>query len=246
MVSRDTVDTMIDEADDLEVWQVPSGQATKLASTSVQGAAREIAPEEDFKAAQYVSELGAKIFTWYYTIYQIPDGLILTAPGEAQAFGSPSNNVALYEQALMAGLRFSVPWFLRELLFCLGLAPKQLMPNAWRIAIGCMVLWELTFQGRNHLAVREFFRCYVVKEQEPGWFFFASRDPPITLVTGFLSSYSGWKTCYFFILGENWECPPSEVPEVKFNKRWVSVISPIGKWLFLSSPVVCTVFLCCL
>lgn len=70
----------------------------------------------------------------------------------------------LYEQALMVGLRLPIPWFLRELLLCLGLAPGQLMPNAWQIAIECMVLWELTFQGWHHLTVSEFFRCYVVKE----------------------------------------------------------------------------------
>lgn len=64
MVSRDTVNRMVNEAGDfLEVWQVPLRQATELASTSARGAAREIAPEEDFKAAQYVSELGVRTFT---------------------------------------------------------------------------------------------------------------------------------------------------------------------------------------
>lgn len=104
-----------------------------------------------------------------------------------------------------------------------------------------MVLWELTFQGQHHLTVREFFRCYVVKEQEPRWFFFASRDPLLTLVMGLLSSCSGWKTRYFFISGENWECPPGEVPKVKVNRRWALVISPIGKLLLI---VACHVYFC--
>lgn len=178
-----------------------------------------------------------RTFTQYHTAYQIPEGVILTASGEAWAFEASGNSIALYDQALMAGLRFPVPWFLREPLLCLGLTPGQLIPNACWIAIGCMVLWELTFQGRHHLTISEFFHYYVVKEQEPGWFFFASRDPPMTLVTRLPSSCSGWMTGYFFVSGENCECPPGDVPEVKFNQRLTSVINTIGKRSFFLSCV---------
>lgn len=60
------------------------------------------------------------------------------------------------------------------------------------------------------------------------WFFFASRDLMLTLVTGLSSSNSGWRTQYFFVSGEGWEYPPGEEPEVKFNRAWVSVIIQIG------------------
>lgn len=203
MVSGDSVDRLVDGADDQsEVRPDFSGRAIECASTSALGAAGEIAPEEDLKAAQYGSQLGARTLTRYYSTYQIPDGVVLTTPGEAHAFEAPGGSVALYEQSLMTGLRFPVPWFLREFLLFLGLAPRQLMPNAWRIAIGCMVLWELAFGDRHHLTLSEFFCCYIVKEQEPWWFFFANWDPPLTLITGLPSSNSGWKTRYFFISGD--------------------------------------------
>lgn len=129
MVSKDTVDR-IDGADDLsEVWKNPSEQATELAPTSTQGAVGEIAPEEDFKTAQYGFELGVKTLTQYDTTYLIPEGVVFTAPMDAWAFEALVDSVALYEQALIAGLRFSISWFLRELLFFLGLAHRQLMLN---------------------------------------------------------------------------------------------------------------------
>lgn len=52
MVFEDTVDRMVNEADGLsEVRQNPTEQATELAPTNARGVAREIALEEDFKAA---------------------------------------------------------------------------------------------------------------------------------------------------------------------------------------------------
>lgn len=113
----------------------------------------------------------------------------------------------------MTGLKLPIPWFLRELLLYLGLAPGQLMSNAWRIAIGCMVLWELAFKGQHHLTLNEFFCCYVVKEQKPGWFFFASRDPSLTLVTGLPSFNSRWKTRFFWF-----QVRAGNTPWVKYQK----------------------------
>lgn len=102
----------------------------------------------------------------------------------------------------MAGLRFSIPLFFRELLFYLGLTLGQLMPNSWQINIGCMILWELTFKGESHLTLNEFFHCHCLKEQEPWWFFFASQDLTTTLVTGLQNSNNGWRSRYFFVSGE--------------------------------------------
>lgn len=110
MVFEDTVDRMIDGADDLsEVQQNHTKQVIELALTNAQGVAEEIAPEEDFKAAQYGSELGVKTLARYYSTYVVPDGVAFSTPEGAQAFEAPAGNVAQYKQALMACLRFSVP-----------------------------------------------------------------------------------------------------------------------------------------
>lgn len=176
MKSKDSVDRMVDGANDLfEARQDPSEQATKLAAINAQGAAEEITPEEDFKVTQYGFELGAKTLTWYRLTYLIPEGVVLMALGDARAFEAPGGSAALYEQALIASHRFLVPWFLRNLLFYLGLVLGKLMPNAWRIATGCMVLWELAFEGVHHLTLNEFFRCYCAKEQESGGSFLLAR-----------------------------------------------------------------------
>lgn len=89
---------MVDMADDLsEVRQNPMERAVKLALTTAQGAAGEIAPEEDFRAAQYSSELGNKTLTRYYSAYLIPEGVVLMALGDAQDFEASDGSVALYE-----------------------------------------------------------------------------------------------------------------------------------------------------
>lgn len=124
MVSRDSIDRMVDEADDLfEVWQDPSEQATEPAPTSAHGAVGEIALEVDFRATLYGFELGERTLTRYRSTYLIPEGVLLTTLVEAWAYKTPIGNVELYEQTLMVGLRFSVPRFLKNLLFYLGLAP---------------------------------------------------------------------------------------------------------------------------
>lgn len=149
-----------------------------------------------------------KTLTQYYFTYLIPKGIVFMALGDSRALKAPIGSIALYKQAFMVGLWFSVSLFLRELRLCLGLAPGQLMPNAWWIAIGCMVLWELTFKGKHPLTPNEFFHCYCPKEQKPGWFYFVSRDPTLTLVIGLPSSNSGWRTWYFlFVSGEVGRAP---------------------------------------
>lgn len=130
MVSGDTIDRMVDWANDLlEVQQNPTEQATELALSSVQEVAGEIAPEQDFKDAFYGSDLGVRTLPQYYSTYFIPKGIIFTAPGDSRAFKAPINSIVLYEQTLVAGFRFPIPLFFKELLLCLGLALGQLMPN---------------------------------------------------------------------------------------------------------------------
>lgn len=197
------------------------------------GVAGEISLEENFKATLYDSDLGVRALVWYYSTYLIPKGILFTTRGDSQAFEAPVGSIVLYKQALMVSLRFLVPLFFRESLLCFGLALRQLMPNAWWIAIGCMILWELPFKGEHYLTLNKFFHCYCSKEQEPGWFYIASWDSTTTLITVLPSSNSGWRSRYFFVLGEGWEYPLVEVPIVKFNQVWALVVSLVRKlWIY--------------
>lgn len=98
MVFGDSVDHMVDGIDDLfDIWWDPLKQAIKLAQPNTQGAAGEIIPEENFKAAQYGTELGAKTVARYCLTYLIPKRVALTTPGGALAFKASADSVALYE-----------------------------------------------------------------------------------------------------------------------------------------------------
>ena len=57
------------------------------------------------------------------------------------------NEVCFYEANFVSGLHFLVHPFIRELLFCLKLAPTQLVPNSWRIVVYCMVMWMSANEG---------------------------------------------------------------------------------------------------
>lgn len=70
MVSRDTVDRMVNGADDLsEVRQNLMEQATELAPSSAQEAAGEITPEQDFFMTSYSFQLGERTLTRYYQTF---------------------------------------------------------------------------------------------------------------------------------------------------------------------------------
>lgn len=75
----------------------PIEHATKPTLTNTRGAVGEIAPEKDFKDAQYGSELGVKTLTRYYTTYFIPKGIVFSAPEDARVFEAPTGNVVLYK-----------------------------------------------------------------------------------------------------------------------------------------------------
>jgi len=100
----------------------------------------EIAPEQDFTTTNYGSRLGERTLTRYYSTYSIPKGVILSALGDTRTFEAHASSITLYRQTLIAGLRFPIPLFFRELLLNLALALRQLRRNAWWITIGCMIL----------------------------------------------------------------------------------------------------------
>ena len=71
--------------------------------------------------------------------FKFPRGVVtrLLRPNE-KACTFAYGEVSFYEAAFSCGLRFPVHPFIMKLLFALNVAPRQFVPNAWKMIIGCM------------------------------------------------------------------------------------------------------------
>ena len=72
--------------------------------------------------------------------YQIPREFKPHLPKEGEWCYSPSSSLEVYTYYLLAGLRFPLNSFCRDLLHMLGIGPNQLNPNGWRTIVAMQVL----------------------------------------------------------------------------------------------------------
>ena len=76
--------------------------------------------------------------------YRIPEQFRLSALGAGGRVNNPPpGDLALYVEDLRAGLRLSIPEFVRNLLDYYGLCPAQLAPNSVRLIISFALLCQL-------------------------------------------------------------------------------------------------------
>ena len=80
--------------------------------------------------------------------YQFPPlALVRLLKVDERACTFLPEEVCFYESYFQCGLRFPVHPFYREVLFHLKIASGQLISNAWKIMVCCMVIWSTVNDG---------------------------------------------------------------------------------------------------
>ena len=144
--------------------------------------------------------------------FQFPDRVRVCLPyEEEQACHFFLGEVCFYEAAFLCGLRFPIHPFIMELLGHFGIAPKQLMPNSWRIVVNCMGIW-LAAMDRDMIKVDGLIYMYRLKEsKEHGYYELVPWKRRTRIVRDLPSSFRYWKSQFFFVFGDDWETPFNEV-----------------------------------
>uniref|UniRef100_A0A2N9FF85 Uncharacterized protein n=1 Tax=Fagus sylvatica TaxID=28930 RepID=A0A2N9FF85_FAGSY len=168
---------------------------------------------EDVSSKLIDKDIG-RLRSWY----QIPENIVIRLPEDGEwVCSSHGEDVALYEESLVGGLRLPfkpferepLPFkpFEREILHRLGISPSQLNPNAWRIMTGLQVLWRMATEGEYDLTVDEFFFLYKLTymPSTPGIWGFMRHKGSLKLILGLPNSNRSWKPKFFFLCGDNFE-----------------------------------------
>ena len=99
------------------------------------------APWEDraFNALDEVCGLDTDTLSRFKDRFQFPDKVRVCLPGEEEwACHFFPREVCFYEAAFLYGLRLPIHPFVMKLLSHFSIAPRQLMPNLWRIVVSLM------------------------------------------------------------------------------------------------------------
>ncbi|GFZ17187.1 hypothetical protein Acr_26g0004570 [Actinidia rufa] len=139
--------------------------------------------------------------------YSFPSGVQIRLPDEGETITSTRpGEVAFYEAAFPAGLRFPVHNTIRLILQFYNICPAQLVPNAWRSIACSMALWRVYRYSISLSEFRNLFSLNSNPKPDQGWLYFKARNKKV-LLGGYPSNVKGWKSKFFFVSGDEWEIP---------------------------------------
>ena len=188
-----------------------------------------------FYALKEVCRLDANTLGRFKDRFQFPKRVRIRLPSEEdRACHFFLEEVCFYESTFICGLRFPVHPFLMELLDRFGIAPRQLKPNSWRIVVSCMGIWLAANDG-DMLKVDELIYLYRLKaSKEHGYYELVPWERRTRIVRGLPLSFWYWKFRFFFMSGDDFETPSSEVwgDLLRLYRQWGT--STLGASLFLS------------
>ena len=84
------------------------------------------------------------------------------------------------------------------------------------------VLYSAVSNGARRLTVREFLHCYRPDEidKSRGIYSFAPRSPLLKVIFETPDSNRDWKSCYFFLEGDEWVCCPGDTEHMPVDMTW--------------------------
>ena len=96
-----------------------------------------------------------------------------------------------------------------ELLDRFGIAPRQLMPNSWRIEVSCMGIWLVAID-EDMIKVDELVYLYCLKvSKEHKYYELLPWERRTRIVQDLPSSFRYWKSRFFFVSGTTLRPPPT-------------------------------------
>ncbi|GFY87393.1 hypothetical protein Acr_05g0010320 [Actinidia rufa] len=139
--------------------------------------------------------------------YSFPLGVRIRLPNEGETITSTrSGEVAFYEAAFPAGLRFPLHPTIRLIFQFYNICPAQLVPNAWRSIACSMALWRVYKYTISLFKFRNLFSLNCNPKPDQGWLYFKAKNKKV-LLGGYPSNVKGWKSMFFFVSGDEWEIP---------------------------------------
>ena len=113
------------------------------------------------------------------------------------------DEVCFYKAASVNGLCFPIHPFIRRLFLRLKLTPAQLVPTSWRTVVCCLVMWMSANEG-DIPRVEEYLHFYLLGLSKlHSYWEFKPWDKKSRLVFDSPSSFSEWKTNFFFVFGDD-------------------------------------------